>query len=163
LPVEIQGRWVFFNARGHPNIRALHRTTFEVTTEDSLTPRGDCIIGVSSELSSADLPEWLKRDARKGALIIVLLMAGGHYDIVIGRGDDRMTFTDSVRMVFRRSDYVGPETVVTRANKAAADLNRMLVKELSAGSDLLVGITAVRVPSKDQAPSHSTGERLAQP
>ncbi|RLF17024.1 MAG: DUF371 domain-containing protein, partial [Thermoprotei archaeon] len=31
-------------AWGHPNIRALHRSTMEITKEPYVTPRGDCII-----------------------------------------------------------------------------------------------------------------------
>ncbi|HID73268.1 TPA: DUF371 domain-containing protein [Candidatus Micrarchaeota archaeon] len=42
-------------ARGHPNIRAEHETTFEVTTEPSLTPRGDCIVGVQADKAASDL------------------------------------------------------------------------------------------------------------
>ncbi|HRX33916.1 MAG TPA: DUF371 domain-containing protein, partial [Methanoregulaceae archaeon] len=32
--------------RGHHNIRGTHRSTFQVTTETDLSPRGDCVIGV---------------------------------------------------------------------------------------------------------------------
>ena len=56
LPVEVGGRWFVFEAWGHVNVRATHRSTFEVTREPSLTPRGDCIVGVSSEVGAAGLP-----------------------------------------------------------------------------------------------------------
>ena len=145
MPVIVEGRWVVFNARGHVNIRATHKSTFEITKEPSLTPRGDCIIGVSSELAAADLPEWLKEDARSGSLIIAVLEADGYYDVVVGKGDSRMTLDDPVRMVFRRSDYVGPETVMIQANKAARDLDRRLVQALASGSSLRVAITTLKL------------------
>lgn len=145
MPIIVEGRWVVFNARGHVNVRATHRSTFEITKEHSLTPRGDCIIGVSSELAAADLPEWLREDARKGSLIIAVLEAGGYYDVVVGRGDERMTMDDPVRMVFRRSAYVGPETVMVQANKAAYDLDRRLVQALASGSQLRVAITTLKL------------------
>jgi len=45
---------------GHPNVRALHPTTFEVTTEPSLSPAGDCIIGVCADRGASDLNPDLK-------------------------------------------------------------------------------------------------------
>ena len=39
-------------ARGHPNIRATHKTTLEVTKEKELSPRGDCIIGICADTVS---------------------------------------------------------------------------------------------------------------
>jgi hypothetical protein len=124
----LEGRWFVFRARGHPNVRARHRTTFEVTREDYLTPRGDCIIGVSSEAAARDLPGWLKEGLRRGLPAVALLYSGGRLDAVAGWGDPRMTLEDPVRMVFRRSDYVGPETVMIRASKAAIHLDRGLVE-----------------------------------
>jgi hypothetical protein len=35
-------------AWGHPNVSANNRTTFEVTKEDHLTRRGDCIIAINA-------------------------------------------------------------------------------------------------------------------
>ena len=136
-------RWFVFGAWGHPNVRARHRTTFEVTREDYLTPRGDCIIGVRSEAAAADLPGWLREGLRRGLPAVVVLYSGGRLDAVAGWGDPRMTFSDRVRMVFRRSDYVGPETVMVRASKAAAHLDRGLVSALRGGSRLLVAMTVL--------------------
>ena len=38
-----------FSARGHENIRGVHKTTFEFTKEKELTLKGDCIIGVNAD------------------------------------------------------------------------------------------------------------------
>ncbi len=141
--LEFEGRWFVFDAWGHANVRARHRTTFEVTREDYLTPRGDCIIGIRSEASASALPQWLKDGLRSGWVAVVLLAAGGRVDIVVGWGDPRMELSDPVRMVFRRSNYVGPETVMVRASKAAADLDRGLVKALRGGARLRVAMTVV--------------------
>jgi hypothetical protein len=61
-------------AKGHPYIRATHRTTLEVTVEDSITPRGDCIIGVSADKSALSLSEEFKNCLRRenGVLIVIL-------------------------------------------------------------------------------------------
>ena len=57
---EVSGKWFVFRAWGHENVRATHRSTFEVTKDDYLTPRGDCIVGIRSEAAARDLPEWLR-------------------------------------------------------------------------------------------------------
>lgn len=143
---EVLVRGVVFKARGHVNVRATHRSTFEVTVDDYLTPRGDCIIGISSELSPATLPEWLKEViASDDSVVVVILCSGGVCDSVIGRGSSRMTLTDSRRMVFRKSSYVGPETVMVNASKAAVDLRRDLVSRLASGGDLTVILLAFRL------------------
>ncbi|GAB6148268.1 DUF371 domain-containing protein [Stetteria hydrogenophila] len=134
-----------FKARGHVNVRALHRTTFEVTKEDYLTERGDCIVGVSSEAAAADLPGWLKEWLRSGGPVVAVLSAGGFVDAVAGWGDPRMTLSDPVRMVFRRSTYVGPETVMVRASKAARGIERGLVEALRRGAELTVAIAPLNL------------------
>lgn len=118
-------------ARGHPNVRALHRTTFEVTRDNHLTPRGDCIIGVSADKAPADFAPEFKRIASSDySYIIVLLHAGGVLDIAVGRGSSRLELSDPMRIVFRRSSYVEPGTVAIGMDKAAKDLDRRLVEKL---------------------------------
>lgn len=143
---EVLVKGVVFKARGHVNVRATHRSTFEVTVEDYLTPRGDCIIGVSSELSPATLPGWLKEViASDDSIVVVILCSGGICDSVIGRGSSKMTLSDDRRMVFRKSSYVGPETVMVNASKAAGDLRRDLVNKLASGEDLTVILLAFKL------------------
>jgi hypothetical protein len=143
---ELQGRWFHFTAHGHVNVTARHRTTIEITTESHLTPRGDCIIGVSSEASASSLPEWLKEGLRdSNSVIVLLLCAGGLCDSVLGRGDPRITADNDVKMIVRRSDYVESSTIMTRSSKAAADLNRELVSRLAKGEQLHVFMTYLKV------------------
>jgi hypothetical protein len=58
-----------------------------------------------------------------------------------------MTLSDDRRMVFRRSSYVGPETVMVSASKAAVDLSRDIVKALKSGNDLVVVLLAFKLES----------------
>ncbi|MEN3000157.1 MAG: DUF371 domain-containing protein [Acidilobaceae archaeon] len=128
-----------FRARGHPNVRATHRTTLEITKEEDLTPRGDCIVGVGAEISPADMPDEVKRVIMSdGATIVALLCAREVCDVVVGKGSSKLEPRDSKKMVFRRSSYVGPETVMIGADKAARDLRRELVSLLSKGEELRV-------------------------
>ncbi|MFZ8789592.1 MAG: DUF371 domain-containing protein [Acidilobaceae archaeon] len=145
---DVNIRGVVFRARGHNNIRATHRSTMEVTTEDYLTPRGDCIVGVSAEISPARLPRELKEViSSDGSIVVAVLCSSGLCDSVVGRGSSRMTLSDDRRMVFRRSSYVGPETVMVSASKAAVDLSRDIVKALKSGNDLVVVLLAFKLES----------------
>lgn len=118
-------------ARGHPNISARHRSTFEVTRDSYVTPRGDCIIAVSASKAPADLNPEFKRLLRiEGVRVVFTLKAGGFTWTVRGYGSKRLTLTDERSMVFRRSLYVCPRTVMVGADKAAGDLPREVVEVL---------------------------------
>jgi len=143
---ELGCKWAVFKAWGHENVRATHKSTFEITRDDYLTPRGDCIIGIRSPVGAAGLPGWLKEEARSSdSLIVVVLCSGGVCDAVAGRGDERLTFSDERRMVFRRSTYIAGDTVMLEASKAARDLRRDLVEALRRGEQLTVMMTACRL------------------
>ena len=136
--------WVSIRARGHENVSATHRTTFELTRDNYLTPRGDCIIGVSADKAAAHLPLWFKESARSPeALVVALICSGGICDAVVGRGDPRMSLTDERRIVFRRSRYVDASTVMIEASKAARDIRRDLVSLLVKGERLEVLLSVV--------------------
>ncbi|MEM0340031.1 MAG: DUF371 domain-containing protein [Acidilobaceae archaeon] len=140
---EAQSKWVIFEAEGHPNVRAEHKTTIEVTREEDLSPRGDCIIGVKAELSAKDLPEWFKAEAKRGSLVVAVLCAESVCDCVVGLGSPLMSFEDEKKIVFRRSDYIGPETIMIKASRAAAHLRRDLIARLSSGAKLKVALTTL--------------------
>ncbi|MEM0365990.1 MAG: DUF371 domain-containing protein [Acidilobaceae archaeon] len=142
--LEVIARGIKFRAKGHPNIRATHRSTFEITREDYLTTRGDCIIGVGSEVASSDLPEWFKEAiTREDSRIIAILCTNNICDVVIGRGSPKLILSDNTRMVFRKSTYIGPETIMIGASKAAGEIRRDLINKLVTGGVLEVTILVV--------------------
>ncbi len=131
-------------ARGHPNVRAEHRTTFEITKDRDLTPRGDCIIGVAADKGASDLNPELRDTLRKDTSIVVLKLACRDVaDIVVAQGSSSLTLEDGRRIVVRKSSYIGPETLAIRANKAAKDLDRRLIECLRQGEELTVKIIAI--------------------
>ncbi|MGC9072051.1 MAG: DUF371 domain-containing protein [Acidilobus sp.] len=148
---EFEGRWYSFRAKGHQNITALHPTTIEITKDDYLTKRGDCIVGVSSEAGASDLPAWLKDRIRSGWLVVVVLCSGGFCDSIVGHGDPRLELTENRKIILRRSSYVEPSTVMLRGNKAAKDVRREVIKALSDGHMLDVYITAIPAPTREGA------------
>ncbi len=118
--------------KGHKNVRAAHRTTVEITREPELTPRGDCIIGVSADKGLRHFSSRFKEMIRvPGALVIALILTEhGDADIIKGFGDPGLSLDDPDRIIIRKSSYVAPNTVMVRAGKAAKDLNRSLVEAL---------------------------------
>jgi len=126
---------------GHKNVRATHKTTLEFTKEDYLTERGDCIVGISATKALKDFNTSFKELARRPTSVVItmILTPNGIYDVIVGRGDERLTYEDDVRIIIRRSDYVCRATAAVRSDKAAIDLKRDLINYLRfEGSKALV-------------------------
>jgi hypothetical protein len=121
--------------RGHEHVSAAHDSTFEVTTDDWLTPAGDCILGVEADRAPADFdPAFVEACRDADATITVTFEAGGHRQVVTGRGHPDLTFESDRSLVGRTSDYVDDRTVVVGADRAAAGFDRELVAALSGES-----------------------------
>ncbi len=120
------------SAYGHENIRATHKTTFEITKEKDLTPRGDCIIGVRADKSIRDINDDLKQILRREERVEVVLNLPdyGLEERLFGFGSKRMSFEDESDVVVRKSDFVCGRTLLIKSNKAARDLNREFVELL---------------------------------
>ncbi|WP_054857609.1 DUF371 domain-containing protein [Vulcanisaeta sp. JCM 16159] len=131
-------------AWGHVNVRARHRTTIEVTKDDYLTPRGDCIIGIKANKGLLDISPELKEVIRKdGSIVIAIFVVDDYFDYVIGMGSSRLTLSNGSKLIIRRSGYVDDATLMIRANKAAIDLDRRLIDRLKKESPLTVYIIGV--------------------
>ncbi|MCG2885243.1 MAG: DUF371 domain-containing protein [Vulcanisaeta sp.] len=131
-------------AWGHVNVRATHRSTIELTKDEYLTPRGDCIVGIKANKALSDLDLRLKSIIRRdGSIVIAVFSVGEYFDYVVGLGSSRLTLSSNTKLIIRRSDYVDDATLMIKANKAAADLNRELVDRLKKGEPLLVYIIGV--------------------
>jgi hypothetical protein len=129
-------------ARGHANVTAEHSTTFEITKHAQLTKRGDCVIAVQANKGLAEFStEFRNLCKRDEARIIVELRAVGIVESIEGRGSRGLTFAHSSEMVGRKSTYVSDKTLMIRADKAACDINRKLIRALkSPGTTLRVRI-----------------------
>jgi hypothetical protein len=112
-------------------VTSAHPTTIEVTTEDHLTPRGDCIVGVGSSSGCAQLDEKVKEGLRrKGSRVTVRLVVGSHAFRVKAEGDPRLELSDPSDIVIRRSDFVSDRTLAVHADAAARDIPREMVRLL---------------------------------
>jgi hypothetical protein len=118
-------------ARGHENISASHKTTFEITKESELSRRGDCIIAVAADKATNDLCSAVKERLRRNdAKVTILVEAGGIAETVNARGDSGLILDHPTEIVVRRSGHTSDRTLAIRADKAAYDLSRRLVQKL---------------------------------
>ncbi|RLG43070.1 MAG: DUF371 domain-containing protein [Thermoproteota archaeon] len=133
-------------ARGHPNVRARHRTTMEVTRDDYLTERGDCILAIEADAACSDVPDWLREHLRSGGWVLIELEVetegggGGEAFSFRARGDPRLTLASDRSIVIRRSSYVDDRTLAVLAEAAAADVPRSMVRALRAGARLTLTV-----------------------
>ena len=117
--------------RGHRLVTALHPTTIEITTEDHLTERGDCIIGVAAEKGCAQLAEGVKAGIRRpSAKVLLRFVVGADTFDVEAQGDPRLTLAHPHEIVVRRSDYISDRTIAVRADAAAKDVPRRMIAAL---------------------------------
>ncbi|MDA4126358.1 MAG: DUF371 domain-containing protein [Thaumarchaeota archaeon] len=117
--------------RGHPLVRSLHPTTIEVTTEEFLTEKGDCIVGVGAAKGCAGLDERIKEILRRRESMVTLrLVVGALSFAVTASGDPRLQLSHEHDMVIRRSDFISDRTLAIRADAAAKDIPRKMVNLL---------------------------------
>lgn len=139
-------------ARGHENVLGEHESTFEVTSDDWLTPAGDCILAVDADRTPAEFSaEFIDACKDRNATITARLevIPEGSDDsgteplveTITGRGDPELTFESDRSLVGRTSDYVDDRTVLVGADGAAADIDREIVAALAAGAEATLTLT----------------------
>jgi len=116
---------------GHPNVQSLHGKTVEITKEEHLTLRGDCIIGVRASKACADLDDGLRRRlASSDSVVKIEIMVGNESFVISGRGDERFTMQNPHDIVIRKTSFVCPRTMSVRCDRASFDVPRNMVRLL---------------------------------
>ncbi|MDQ3948565.1 MAG: DUF371 domain-containing protein [Thermoproteota archaeon] len=124
----VQDEVIFY---GHPNIQSAHAKTIEITKDEHLTPRGDCIIGVKANKACADLDESFKQRLKSNSAIVrIEIMVGDESLLITGRGDERLSMLNAHDIVIRRTNFVCPRTLSVLCDKASSDVPRKLVRIL---------------------------------
>lgn len=124
-------------ARGHEHVRAEHASTWELTSDDWLTPAGDCILGVEADRVPADFDDAFVDACRdRTAMVEARLRVDGHEQVIVGSGHPDITFESDRSLVARTSNYVDDRTVMVGADAAAADVDRAIVDALADGAEL---------------------------
>ncbi len=91
-----------------------------------------------------DFPsEFKEKLARDDTQVIVKLSTANASDEITGYGHHDLTLTHPTDIVCRKSTFICPRTLMIKSNKAAADLNRDLINDLSNGEDMDVEIILI--------------------
>ncbi|MCP8321646.1 MAG: DUF371 domain-containing protein [archaeon] len=121
----------FIEFFGHPLIKATHKTTFEITKEEKISLKGDCIVGVKANKSCKDLNDQLKRLITNNVPIKITVHVGKYVFEANAMGHPSLTITDENDIVVRKSNYVCPRTLAIKSDKAAIDMPRDMVLMLN--------------------------------
>lgn len=128
-------------ARGHGHVRATHGSTLEVTTEGTLTPAGDCIVGIDADVAPAGFDPAFSAACRSADATIEAHLAVGELTTTVrGHGGEALTLADPTSAVLRTSEYVDDRTVMVGADRAAGDLDRAMVRELRGGAPVTMSL-----------------------
>ncbi|TFF86013.1 MAG: DUF371 domain-containing protein [Promethearchaeota archaeon] len=117
-------------AKGHKNVLCTHNTTIELTKEDSLSLKGNCILGIEATKACRDLNKKLKDYLMKGKKIEVLIKLQGVSDKFYGFGHKNLILSNQKDLVFRKSNYICDRTVLINCSKSSSELARNLIKKI---------------------------------
>lgn len=125
-----------------------NKTTFEITKEPHLTKRGDCIAAVNSDKAAADLRPEVKAAIRnENAGLTIIIEANGEKEVAHAFGSVQLSLRHSTDLVVRKSDFVCDRTLGIRADKAAKDFSRKLVKRLQDPKQKITVTLTVETPT----------------
>jgi hypothetical protein len=128
-------------AFGHPNITCTHDTTIELTKDQSLTLKGNCILGLYSSKSCRDLTNKTKNLIQKGKKFKITVISDELNDYFFGYGHKDLTLTNQTDLVFRKSNYICDRTVLINCTKSALELKRELIKKIKIrGTKVIIDI-----------------------
>ena len=123
-----------FNCYGHENITARHKTTLEFTKDRDLSLKGDCIIGVKADFSLLQLKNFIKSIDNNKITIIIETMnnINKNNNKIIEKINAEINpgFNSDKDIVIRKSDFRDERTLAVKADKAAFELSRELIKNI---------------------------------
>ena len=123
-----------FNCYGHENITARHKTTLEFTKDRDLSLKGDCIIGVKADFSLPQLKNFIKSIDNNKITIIIETMNNinkkNNKIIEKINAEINPCFNSDKDIVIRKSDFRDERTLAVKADKAACELSRELIKNI---------------------------------
>jgi hypothetical protein len=125
------------HAFGHKNILCTHNTTIEITKDNLLTKKGNCILGIRSSKACVDLNSKLKALLKLGNRFKINVIVGEYKDYFYGYGHPDLTLLDKKDMVFRKSQFICDRTVLIKCTKSSNELNKLLIEQLKTNDEKL--------------------------
>ena len=116
---------------GHPNVRATHSRTIEITKDNYLTKGGNCIVGINANKGCIDIHPKLRTLITKDNILINFKIIVGTLSFEInGFGNSRLTLSNPHDIVIRTSNYISNRTASIKCNKAAIHIPRDMINLL---------------------------------
>ncbi len=130
-------------ARGHPLVRALHPSTFEVTKEHGLTISGDCIIAIGADKGAIDLsPAFRTVLGRESSSLTTVLVCEDHTLEVHSTGGTGISLLHPTDLVWRRSMFCCDRTIGNNSDVVAQSIPREMIACLRDGAQISLFLTA---------------------
>lgn len=124
-------------ARGHRNMLVTNEKTFEITKDLRVTEKGDCIVAVAADKSGPDLSKEFKKALQcEKANLTIIFKVGDEKEVIQTWGNPNLSLSHPTDLVIRKSSFICGRTLGIKANKAAGDFSRSLVKKLT-GSQMV--------------------------
>jgi len=125
-------------------VKSLHPTTIEVTTDERLTEKGDCIVGVGATKGCGQLSETLKTALRSNqARVLIRILVDEESFEVAAEGDMELQLSHPHDIVIRKSRFISDRTLAVGASAAARDIPRSIVSMLR--NPMSVGVLEIEV------------------
>jgi uncharacterized protein len=130
-------------ARGHPLVRALHRSTFEVTKAPGLTPKGDCIIAIGADKGAKDLsPGFRTVMSKESARLTTTVLCEDYVLEVHSVGGSGLSLLHPEDLVWRRSTFRCDRTVGNNSDVVALTIPREIIACLREGAEISFKLVA---------------------
>ena len=130
-------------AHGHPLVRSLHKTTFEVTKENKLTLNGDCIIAIGADKGAKDLSLSFRSVlCKEHATLTTALCCEDHVLEVHSVGGPGLSLLHPTDLVWRRSKFCCGRTVGNNSDIVARSIPREMIDCLRGGARIHIELTA---------------------
>lgn len=127
-----------FKAYGHELIQANHKTTLEITKDNYLTKRGNCIIAIRSEKTCKDLKEELKKIIKNNdSFVKIILKCNNLKEEILAKGSSKLILKNDKSIVIRKSDYIDDRTLAIKANKSSKDLKKEFIEKLKSKNSVI--------------------------
>jgi len=116
---------------GHENVRSLHPKSIEITTDEHLTVKGDCIVGVRASCGCLGIPDEMKMLLQNPQTeVICTILVEEHSFRIIGKGSEKLTLTNPHDIVIRKSNFTCPRTLSVSCDVAADSIPTQMISAL---------------------------------
>lgn len=111
----------------------MHKTTLEFTKDEELSLNGDCIVGVKADFSLPQLKNFIKSLKGNNKVTIRIETINEEHNKAIENinAEINPSFNSDKEIVIRKTCFISERTFAIKADKAAFELNKGLIRFLS--------------------------------